>query len=121
KQAARSLSQGERGGVNNHPWYRRRGKRLLDVGLAGGALVLFSPLLALVALAVRGALGAPVLFRQERPGREGRLFTLLKFRTMGEARDADGALRPDSERLTGFGAWLRRSSLDELPSLVNVL
>lgn len=96
-------------------------KRLLDVVTAGAALVLLAPVIVLVALLVRAKLGSPVLFRQERPGLEGRPFTLIKFRTMLDARDADGALRPDAERMTAFGRWLRSSSVDELPELWNVL
>lgn len=84
-------------------------------------LLLLSPLLLLLWALIRLRLGAPVLFRQERPGKDGRPFAILKFRTMTDARDADGALRPDAERLTALGAWLRRTSLDELPELLNVL
>lgn len=76
---------------------------------------------AVVAVLVRVRLGAPVLFRQERPGRGGRPFDLVKFRTMSDARGPDGQLLPDDQRLTGFGRWLRATSLDELPELWNVL
>jgi lipopolysaccharide/colanic/teichoic acid biosynthesis glycosyltransferase len=96
-------------------------KRLFDILVAGLALILLAPLIALTALLVRVKLGPPILFRQLRPGRHGRPFTLLKFRTMRDARDSSGALRPDAERLTPFGRMLRRSSLDELPELWNVL
>ena len=96
-------------------------KRLIDVVIAGAALVIMLPVIALVALLVRVKLGSPVLFRQERPGLAGRPFTLIKFRTMLDARDEDGALRPDAERMTAFGRWLRSSSVDELPELWNVL
>ena len=96
-------------------------KRLLDVLVAGAALLLLSPLIAAVALLVRLKLGSPVLFKQERPGLRGEPFTLVKFRTMLDARDADGKPRPDEERLTRFGRWLRSSSVDELPELWNVL
>ena len=101
--------------------YRRYGKRLLDLVLAAVALLALAPLIAIVALLVRVKLGSPVLFRQRRPGQHGRLFTLLKFRTMTDARDARGQLLPDGERMTPFGVWLRGTSLDELPELVNVL
>lgn len=101
--------------------YRTFGKRFLDLVLGGIALLLALPLLTLTALLVRLRLGTPVLFRQERPGRDGRLFTLLKFRTMTDERDEDGQLLSDEERLTGLGKKLRRWSLDELPELVNVL
>lgn len=95
--------------------YERLGKRVLDVVGAGLALVMLAPLLLLVALAVALALGRPVLFRQERAGRGGVPFTLVKFRSM---RDGPGE---DAERLTGFGRALRASALDELPQLLNVL
>lgn len=101
--------------------YARGGKRLLDVAAAGAAVVLLSPVLAALALAVRWKLGGPVLFRQRRPGLHGAPFTLYKLRTMTDARDAAGDLLPDRERLTGFGKWLRATSLDELPELFNVL
>jgi sugar transferase EpsL len=96
-------------------------KRALDVVVAALALVVLSPLLAGLALAVRVLLGGPVLFRQRRPGLGGRPFELLKFRTMTDRRDATGTLLPDEVRLTAFGRWLRATSLDELPELVNVL
>ena len=101
--------------------YRHYGKRLLDLALTLPALILLSPLLAAVAIAVRLRLGAPVLFRQRRPGLHGEPFTILKFRTMTGARDAGGNLLPDAERLTRLGRLLRATSLDELPELLNVL
>jgi lipopolysaccharide/colanic/teichoic acid biosynthesis glycosyltransferase len=93
----------------------------MDVDGAAAGLVVLAPFLAVITLAVRRSLGSPALFRQSRPGLHGRPFELLKFRTMTDARGADGALRPDAERLTRFGDWLRGSSLDELPELINVL
>jgi sugar transferase EpsL len=96
-------------------------KRAIDVLGATAGLAVLGPALLLIALAVRCSLGAPVLFRQVRAGLHGRPFELLKFRTMTDARDARGALRPDSERLTRLGHWLRTCSLDELPELINVL
>lgn len=84
-------------------------------------LVVVGPLLLVLALLVRVKLGAPVIFRQTRPGLGGRLFELYKFRTMTSERGGDGALLPDDKRLTGFGRFLRATSLDELPELVNVL
>jgi sugar transferase EpsL len=96
-------------------------KRSADIIIATFALIVLSPLIAIVALLVRLKLGSPILFRQERPGLNGRPFTLVKFRTMLDARDAGGRLRPDAERLTGFGRWLRATSLDELPELWNVI
>lgn len=101
--------------------YHPYGKRLLDLTLTIPALILLAPLLLVVALLVRFKLGAPVLFRQQRPGWHGRPFTMFKFRTMTDARAADGTLLPDAERLTAFGRWLRSTSLDELPELFNVL
>jgi lipopolysaccharide/colanic/teichoic acid biosynthesis glycosyltransferase len=101
--------------------YRTFGKRLSDIAIALVALILLAPLLLLLALLVRRKLGAPVLFRQQRPGLHGRPFTVLKFRTMLDARDAEGHLLPDAARLTAFGRFLRSSSLDELPELINVL
>ncbi len=102
-----------------HPWQRT--KRVTDVALAGTALVALSAPIAVTAALVRRRLGSPVLFTQERPGRHGRPFTMVKFRTMTDERDEQGELLPDSARLTPFGAWLRTTSLDELPELLNVL
>ena len=96
-------------------------KRAFDVVGAAALVVVLAPLLAAVAIAVRVALGSPVLFRQRRPGLHGEPFLLTKFRTMTDARNEAGALRPDAERLTRLGRLLRRSSLDELPELLNVL
>ncbi|HEY7107409.1 MAG TPA: sugar transferase [Acidimicrobiia bacterium] len=96
-------------------------KRVIDVVGAAVALVVLSPLLAVVAVLVRLRMGSPVLFRQDRPGLGGRPFQLVKFRTMNDRRGPDGALLPDAERLTGLGRWLRRTSIDELPELLNVL
>jgi glycosyltransferase involved in cell wall biosynthesis/lipopolysaccharide/colanic/teichoic acid biosynthesis glycosyltransferase len=101
--------------------YRDTWKRGLDVTVAGITAPVWVPLLALTALLVRARLGGPVLFRQQRPGLGGRAFTMVKFRTMTDARDAQGRLLPDAERLTAFGRFLRASSLDELPELWNVL
>lgn len=100
--------------------YRHYIKRLLDIVISGAALVVLSPVIGLLALLVRIKLGSPVIFRQERPGYKTRIFTLKKFRTMTDARDRDGNLLPDAERLTGFGRLLRRTSLDELPELWNI-
>jgi sugar transferase EpsL len=102
-------------------FYRRHGKRLLDLAITLPALLLLSPVIGAVALAVRLRLGAPLLFRQQRPGLRGKPFTILKFRTMLDARDAQGRLLPDGQRLTPLGRFLRAASLDELPELLNVL
>lgn len=96
-------------------------KRVFDMLVATLALITLAPLLAVVAVAVAYRLGRPVLFRQIRPGLRGRPFEMVKFRTMRDAKDADGKLLPDDQRLTTFGVWLRSTSLDELPELWNVL
>ncbi len=101
--------------------YKRYFKRGLDVLAAGLGLVLLAPLFALLALLVRWKLGAPVLFRQRRPGLHGKPFVLVKFRTMTDARDTNGDLLPNQERMTRFGMFLRSTSLDELPELWNVI
>jgi sugar transferase EpsL len=102
-------------------FYRRRGKRIFDIVVGSVLLVLSIPLLGVVAAAVRVFIGRPIFFVQERPGAHARTFRLVKFRTMTDARGADGRLLPDGERLGRFGRLLRRSSLDELPELLNVL
>jgi lipopolysaccharide/colanic/teichoic acid biosynthesis glycosyltransferase len=101
--------------------YRAIGKRLFDVVVAGVALVVLAPVLAVLAALVRWRLGSPVLFRQERPGLAGRPFTIFKFRTMTDARNEEGRLLDDEERLTPFGKLLRSTSLDELPELCNIV
>ena len=93
-------------------------KRILDVVVAAVALVVSAPIQLVVALLVRRNLGSPVLFKQERPGRDGRTFMMYKFRTM---RDMTPDLVSDEDRITPFGSWLRSTSLDELPELINVL
>lgn len=111
----------QRTGHSSTGSYTRYGKRLIDILIALPALIVCAPLLLVLALLVRRRLGSPVLFRQQRPGLDGKPFVMLKFRTMTNARDgATGALLPDSERLTPFGYWLRATSLDELPELLNV-
>lgn len=102
-------------------FYQRRVKRAFDMAVAAVCLVLLAPLLVVIAVLVRLQLGSPVLFRQVRPGRYGQPFTLYKFRTMTDARDATGNLLPDDQRLTPFGQFLRSTSLDELPELLNIL
>jgi lipopolysaccharide/colanic/teichoic acid biosynthesis glycosyltransferase len=96
-------------------------KRAFDIVVSSTALFLLSPLMALIALAIRLTMGRTILFRQPRIGYKGRVFTIYKFRTMTDARDAQGNLLPDAERLTPLGRFLRSNSLDELPELFNVL
>ena len=102
-------------------FYKRYGKRWLDLVISIPALVVLSPVMLVVAFLVRRKLGSPVIFRQERPGLEGKPFMMYKFRTMTNETDAEGKLLSDSKRLTPFGRFLRRSSLDELPELFNVI
>ncbi len=96
-------------------------KRALDIVVSATVLSLLSPLMALIALTIRLTMGRPTLFRQQRPGLRGKPFTIYKFRTMTNTRDAQGDLLPDADRLTPFGRFLRSMSLDELPGLFNVL
>lgn len=105
----------------SHSIYCRSIKRLLDIVIAVAAILLLSPLIFLIAVLVRTRLGSPILFCQERPGKEGIPFKMFKFRTMTDACDKSGNLLSDSQRLTPFGSWLRSTSLDELPELWNVL
>ena len=100
--------------------YKNCIKRLLDIVLSGCALIVLSPVLLIVAILVRTKLGSPVIFHQERPGKDEKIFTLCKFRTMTDAKDENGKLLPDSVRLTKFGEILRATSLDELPELWNI-
>ena len=101
--------------------YERFVKRPQDFVCALLAMVCLSPILGVVALLVRIKLGSPVVFSQDRPGRNGKVFKLYKFRTMTNERDSKGNLLPDEKRLTSFGLALRSTSLDELPELVNIL
>ncbi len=96
-------------------------KRALDIAISAAALVVLSPFILVSAILVRLSMGSSAFFRHVRPGYKGRPFTLLKFRTMADARDPSGQLLPDEQRLTSVGRWLRRLSLDELPQLWNVL
>ena len=101
--------------------YERFVKRLLDIFCSLCVLLLFSWLFVILAILVRVKLGKPILFSQERPGKDEKIFRLYKFRTMTDEKDAEGNLLPDEKRLTRFGKWLRASSLDELPELFNIL
>lgn len=100
--------------------YEKYIKRLLDIVLSGCALIVLSPLLLVTAILVRVKLGSPVIFCQERPGKDEKIFKLHKFRSMSDARDEHGALLPDKERLTGLGKKLRALSIDELPELWDI-
>lgn len=101
-------------------FYEKYIKRLLDIVLSGAALVILSPVLLITAVLVRIKLGSPVIFTQERPGKDEKVFKLHKFRSMTDARDENGNLLPDKERLTRFGAKLRSLSIDELPELWDI-
>lgn len=101
-------------------FYEKYVKRLLDIVLSGCALIVLSPLLVVTAILVRVKLGSPVIFCQERPGNDEKIFKLHKFRSMSDARDENGNLLPDKERLTGFGKKLRSLSIDELPELWDI-
>ena len=109
--------------MEHHPYgpYERHIKRLQDFLCALLALIVLSPIMLTIAFLVRVRLGSPVLFTQDRPGRNGKIFRLYKFRTMTNARDVNGNLLPDEQRLLPFGKKLRSTSLDELPELVNIL
>lgn len=101
--------------------YKKYIKRCLDFLLSLCAIIVLSPVLLVLSVLVRVKLGSPVFFHQERPGKDEKIFTLCKFRTMTDKRDAAGKLLPDAERLTKFGKLLRATSLDELPELFNIL
>ncbi len=96
-------------------------KRVLDVIVSLGGLILLSPLILITAVFTLLSIGTPIFFRQIRPGLHGKPFAMIKFRTMTDARDSEGNLLSDAKRLTPFGQFLRRSSIDELPELINVL
>jgi sugar transferase EpsL len=96
-------------------------KRLFDLLLSCFSLLIFSPLILLVALLIRVMLGSPIIFKQQRPGQNGELFELYKFRTMTDKRNQNGELLPDHIRLSSFGKLLRKLSLDEFPQLINVI
>ena len=101
--------------------YKRFMKRPMDFCLSLAAIIVLSPVVFILVLMIRKKLGSPVLFKQKRPGLNEKVFTLYKFRTMTDQRDDKGGLLPDDQRLTKFGSFLRSTSLDELPELINVL
>ncbi|KJB86879.1 hypothetical protein AZ66_16340 [Paenibacillus sp. E194] len=96
-------------------------KRIFDIAVSSILLLVISPILLITYICVRVALGSPAIFKQERPGKDKRVFQVYKFRTMSDARDSAGQLLPDAHRITPFGTFLRSTSLDELPQLWNVL
>ncbi len=101
--------------------YKKYIKRLLDIVISLFALIILSPVMLIVAILVRIKLGSPIIFKQERPGKDEKIFKLYKFRSMSDKKDENGKLLSDEERLTKFGKMLRATSLDELPELVNIL
>lgn len=101
--------------------YAKYIKRILDFLISLIAIIILSPIYLIVAILVRIKLGSPVIFKQKRPGKDGKIFTLYKFRSMSDKKDENGNLLPDKDRLTKFGKVLRSTSLDELPELVNIL
>lgn len=102
-------------------FYQLFGKRILDILLSGISLIVFSPIILIVGILVRIKLGSPIIFKQERPGKSEKIFSMYKFRTMIDERDHNGEYLPDEIRLTKFGKMLRATSLDELPELWNIL
>lgn len=100
--------------------YKQFIKRVLDMCISGIALIIFSPLIFVIAVLVKIKLGSPVIFKQQRPGKDEKTFEIYKFRTMTDKKDENGNLLPDKERLTKFGNALRRSSIDEILELVNI-
>lgn len=107
--------------IHKRSIYEKYIKRAIDVALSFLAIIVLSPVMFIVAILVRIKLGTPVIFKQERPGLHGNIFTLYKFRTMTDAKDQNGRLFPDEDRMTDFGRRLRSASLDELPELFNIL
>lgn len=101
--------------------YKKYIKRLLDIIISLVALIVLSPILLIVALLVKIKLGSPIIFKQERPGKDEKIFKLYKFRSMSDKKDENGNLLPDDKRLTKFGKILRSTSLDELPEFINIL
>ena len=117
-----NIVNGEKDQLKHKPgFYEKYIKRPQDFCCALLAIIVLSPVMAIVAALVRLKLGSPVIFKQERPGLNGQIFTLYKFRTMTDKKDVEGNLLPDEERLTQFGKILRSTSLDELPELFNIL
>lgn len=108
-------------GENDLGLYQAFGKRFFDIVITSTAVVVLSPLMLITAIVVRFTLGSPIIFKQQRPGKDERIFQLYKFRTMTNEKDSNGRLLPDEERLTKVGKFLRVTSIDELPCLFNIL
>lgn len=121
KQQIKQTEQKETAIPHKQGFYEKYIKRPQDFCCALVATIVLSPIMGITALLVRIKLGSPVIFKQERPGLNGEIFTLYKFRTMTDQKDENGELLPDEERLTHFGKMLRSTSLDELPELINIL
>lgn len=107
--------------AKQNSFYSKYGKRIVDLIISIPAIILISPVIMVVAFLVKIKLGSPVIFSQLRPGKDGKIFRLYKFRTMTDKRDESGELLEDKYRLTSFGKKLRASSLDELPELINII
>ena len=101
--------------------YQKYANRILDITLSGAAIIVLSPVMGVTAILVKKKLGSPVIFKQKRPGKDEKIFTMYKFRTMTDERDENGEMLPDGVRLTKFGKMLRSTSLDELPELFNII
>ena len=121
RKAVKGAEVQEQPQIHKRGCYEKHVKRPQDFCCALAAIIVLSPVMAVTALLVRSKLGTPVIFKQERPGLNGEIFTLYKFRTMTDEKDEDGNLLPDEQRLTKFGKMLRSTSLDELPELFNIL
>ncbi len=104
-----------------HGPYEAYLKRPIDTTVSFVAMIALSPIFLIIAILVRIKLGSPIIFKQERPGLNEKIFNLYKFRTMTDEKDDKGELLPDDKRLTSFGAWLRKTSIDEIPELINIL
>ncbi len=107
--------------MNESTYYRKYGKRLMDIFISASALLVLFPILFILALLVRLLLGAPIIFKQPRPGKDEKIFVMYKFRSMRDSYDKNGKILPDEARITTFGKFLRTTSLDELPELWNIL
>ena len=119
--SSQNLAESENGRLCRELMYIRFGKCFVDFFVSGLVLVMLTPVLLIVSIIILFKLGSPILFRQQRPGLEGKPFILLKFRTMIDTRDSQGRFLPDKKRITRFGRFLRSISIDELPELINVL